>query len=349
MKKYLKYRSKNGLISYIIEKRTINTILILLFVSLVLLIMTISIGNTNVSFIQVIKTLLGQGSKKENVLINILRLPRGLAALFAGMALAAAGAILQGIIRNPLASPSILGITGGASFSSVLFITFLSSMLSIKWLPLFSILGAGLVTFIIYILAWDKGVRPIRLVLIGIGISATMSALVNLMIIVSPIYLANQAYIWLTGSVYGTNWNIIYSVIPIIILFLILALTYSREVEVQEFGDEIAAGVGSGVQKNRFILLSISVGLAGAGVSLAGALGFVGLIAPHIARKLVNRSFDGILVISALSGGIIVLVADLIARTAFTPLDIPAGVFTSGIGAPFFIYLLYRNSIKAKG
>ncbi len=349
MSKYLKYRSNSDLMSYIIEKRTINVILFLLLATFILLITTLSIGSNNISFIQVIKILIGQGTKQENILINILRLPRALAALFAGMALAAAGAILQGVIRNPLASPSILGITGGAAFSSVLFITLLSGVLSISWLPLFSILGAGIITFVIYILAWDKGVTPIRLVLMGIGISASMSALVNFMIIISPIYLANQAYIWLTGSVYGTNWNIIYSVIPIVIIFFILALIYSREVEIQELGDELASGIGSPVQKNRFILLVISVGLAGAGVSLAGALGFVGLIAPHIARKLVNRSFDGILVISTLSGGIIVLIADLIARTAFTPLDIPAGVFTSGIGAPFFIYLLYKNSIKAKG
>ncbi len=296
-----------------------------------------------------LKSIVGQGNSQANLLINVLRLPRALAALFAGIALAAAGAILQGIIRNPLASPSILGITGGASFSSVLFITLLSGVLSINWLPLFSILGAGLITFIIYILAWDKGVTPIRLVLTGIGISAAMGALVNLMIIVSPIYLANQAYIWLTGSVYGTNWDIIFSVIPIVFVFLILALVYAREVEIQELGDELASGVGSAVQKNRFILLSLSVELAGAGVSLADALGFVGLIAPHIARKLVNRSFDGILIISTLSGGIMVMIADLIARTAFIPLDIPAGVFTSGIGAPFFIYLLYRTSIKVKG
>jgi len=297
----------------------------------------------------VLKSIVGQGNSQANLLINVLRLPRALAALFAGIALAAAGAILQGIIRNPLASPSILGITGGASFSSVLFITLLSGVLSINWLPLFSILGAGLITFIIYILAWDKGVTPIRLVLTGIGISASMSALVNLMVLVSPIYLANQAYIWLTGSVYGTSWDIIFSVIPIVFVFLILALVYAREVEIQELGDELASGVGSAVQKNRFILLSLSVELAGAGVSLADALGFVGLIAPHIARKLVNRSFDGILIISTLSGGIMVMIADLIARTAFTPLDIPAGVFTSGIGAPFFIYLLYRTSIKVKG
>ena len=349
MNKYLKYRSNNGLISYITEKKKINVIFLLLIITLILFIVNLSIGTENISFIKVIKSLLGQGTTKDHVLINVLRLPRTLAALLAGMALAAAGAILQSIIRNSLASPSILGITSGASFSSVFFITFLSGTLSIKWLPLFSILGASLVTLLIYILAWDNGVRPIKLVLIGIGISASMKSLVNLMIIVSPIYLANQAYIWLTGSVYGTSWNIIYAVSPVIIVLLLLTLLFSKEIEIQELGDEIASGVGSPVQKNRFILLAISVGLVGAGVSLAGALGFVGLIAPHIARRLVNRSFDGILVVSTLSGGIIVLISDLIARTAFTPLDIPAGVFTSGIGAPFFIYLLYKNSIKGKG
>ena len=344
MSRYFKIRSKNGLFSYIIEKKAVKVIFALLVLTCLSLIVGTSFGTSKISFLDVIKVLLGQGSANQKLVVNVLRLPRVLAALFSGMALAAAGAILQGIIRNPLASPDIIGITGGASFAAVFFIAFLSGSLSIQWLPLAAIIGAGLVAILIYILAWDKGVTPTRLVLIGIGISSAMGALTTFMIIISPIHLASQAYIWLTGSVYGTKWSMIYSVLPWIITFYVLAIIFSRVVNIQEMGDQIAAGVGAPVQLHRFLLLFISVGLAGSAVALAGGIGFIGLIAPHIARKLVDRSFNEILIVSTLCGGIMVIVADLIARTAFTPLDVPAGVFTSGIGAPFFIYLLYKKS-----
>jgi len=206
-----------------------------------------------------------------------------------------------------------------------------------------AIIGAGIVSVMIYLLAWKKGVTPIRLVLIGIGVQAGMGSLVTMLIVLSPTYSTSEAYIWLTGSVYGANWENVYSMLPWVLIFVPLAFFFSREVNIQELGDEVALGLGSRVQFQRFNLLFISVALAGSAVAFAGGIGFVGLIAPHIARKLVGRSFGSLVPISALIGGIIVFSADVVARTAFIPMDLPAGVFVSGIGAPFFIYLLYRN------
>lgn len=306
-------------------------------------VLAIGIGSTAIHPVDTVKTLLGQGTVQHMMVIETLRLPRVIIALLVGAALAVSGAILQGVIRNPLASPDILGITGGAAFAAVVFITYFSDTLSIKWLPLAAIFGAFLISILIYSLAWKQGVTPIRLILIGIGISAVAGSLTTLMIVISRNNAASKAYIWLTGSIYGTSWENVFVLLPLLVIFIPLALVFSRNLNVQELGDEIAKSLGTRVQLYRFILVLISVSLAGAAVAIGGAIGFVGLIAPHIARKLVGPSFGSLIPASALIGSLIVILADTVARTAFLPLDIPAGVFTAAIGAPFFIYLLYRN------
>jgi iron complex transport system permease protein len=343
MNKLISFRSKTGLISFLVEKKTVIVIATLTVFMVAMFVLGTGMGSRIIYPVDAIKTLLGQGTEQNSLIIKTLRLPRIIVAIFAGAALGVSGAILQGIIRNPLASPDIMGITAGAAFAAVAFITYLSDTVSIKWLPVAAFVGAGLISIIIYLLAWKKGVTPIRLVLIGIGIAAATSSLTMLMIILSPYNAASQAYIWLVGSIYATSWENVYSLLPWVIVCIPLALIYARTVNVQELGDDIAKGLGSPIQLHRCILLLISVALAGSAVAVAGAIGFVGLISPHIARKLVGRSFGGLIPVAALIGGLMVLVADTVARTALLPLDIPAGVFTAGIGAPFFIYLLYQN------
>ncbi|WP_257348633.1 FecCD family ABC transporter permease [Pseudalkalibacillus decolorationis] len=342
MKKYHSIRNRSNTISLLIEKKAVMIFLVLFCLSALLFIMGLSVGSTVINPIAIIEHLLGIGNGEYTFVINTLRLPRMILALLVGIALGVSGLILQGIIRNPLASPDIIGITGGASVAAVMFITYFSD-LSIKWLPFVAITGAGVVSLVIYLLAWKKGVTPIRIVLIGIGIAAVTGALVTMMIVLSPTYSSSEAYIWLTGSVYGANWENVYAMLPWVLIFVPIALLFSRTVNVQELGDQVALGLGSRVQLHRFVLLFISVALAGSAVAFAGGIAFVGLIAPHIARKLVGRSFGSLVPVSALIGGLIVVLADVVARTAFLPLDLPAGVFVSGIGAPFFIYLLYKN------
>lgn len=342
MKKYTTIRNRAGTISYLIDNKAFLVFLLLFILSLLLFVAGLSVGSTMINPLLVIQQLLGMGNGEHAFVIETLRLPRMILSLLAGISLGVSGLILQGIVRNPLASPDIIGITGGASAAAVLYITFFSE-LSIKWIPFVALIGAGIVSLMIYMLAWKKGVTPIRLVLIGIGIQASMGALVTMMIVLSPSYSTSEAYIWMTGSVYGANWNHVKSMLPWIIIFVPLSLLLSRKVDVQELGDDLALGLGSKVQTNRFVLLFVSVALAGSAVAFVGGIGFVGLIAPHIARKLVGRSFSSLVPVSALIGGMIVCLADVVARTAFLPSDLPAGVFVSGIGAPFFIYLLYRN------
>ncbi|RSL35034.1 iron ABC transporter permease [Salibacterium salarium] len=343
MSNKITFRSKKELFSFLLDKRTLIVIAVLTVLTTILFILGIGVGSTVIHPVEVVRTLLGQGTEKNMLIIETLRLPRVIIALLVGAALGVSGAILQGIIRNPLASPDIIGITGGAALAAITFITYFSESLSIKWLPAAAFLGAFFIAIIVYILAWNKGVTPIKLVLIGIGISAVTSSLTTLMIVLSPNNEASQAYTWLTGSIYGASWENVYLLLPWVVVFIPLALICSRSVNIQGLGDDIAKSLGSRVQLYRIILVLISVALAGSAVAIGGAIGFIGLIAPHIARKLVGPSFGGVIPVSAIIGSLIVLSADTVARTAFLPLDIPAGVFTAGIGAPFFIYLLCRN------
>lgn len=344
MSKFITFRK--GPISFLVESKNLKIILALLVTLLLTLILSIGIGSTLVPLSEMIQTLVGQGSKQYDFIILSLRLPRVLVALLIGAALGVSGAILQGVIRNPLASPDIIGITNGAAFAATAFIVYLGGSVSIKHLPLAAIAGATTVSVLIYLLAWKKGVSPFRLVLIGIGMSTAMGSLTTFMIVVTNAYTAAEAYVWLTGSIYAASMQKFYILLPFVVIFIFLAVVLSRNVTIQELGDDVATSLGSRVQLQRFLLVFISVILAGAAVAIGGAIGFVGLISPHISRKLVGASFGSMIPTAALVGALLVALADLIGRTAFQPYDVPAGIFTAAIGAPFFIYLIYRNRNK---
>lgn len=346
-----KYRSirfgKNGP-SLLLEERAMMVFLVLVAVTLSVLVISASIGQLYIAPDDVIRALLGSGTAMHETVINSFRLPRILIALLVGIALAVAGGILQGIIRNPLASPDIIGLTGGASFAVVAFLAIFTNddnvlQVSISWLPLSAFIGASATAFVVYFFAWKNGVSPIRLVLVGIGISALMQAGTTLMMVMGPIYQASQANIWITGSVNGSKWADVNILFPIVLALLLVVFIFVRNLNVQELGEEIAVGVGSKIQVQRFILLVTATALTGGAVAFAGGIVFVGLMAPHMARRLVGSSFGALLPVSGLIGGLLVMLADLIGRTLFAPLEIPAGVFTASIGAPYFIYLLYKT------
>ncbi|MFS0592994.1 iron ABC transporter permease [Cytobacillus horneckiae] len=347
MKKYKSFRLFNEKISFLLYPRAGMILAIMAMVTLSIIVISTGVGEMYIAPLQVLQVFFGQGSDLDKLVITDLRLPRILTALFVGMSLAVAGAILQGMIRNPLASPDILGLTGGASVAVVTFLTIFSDenyslTVSINWMPVAAFAGAAAVAFIVYVLSWKKGVSTIRLVLIGIGITALMKALTTFMILVGPIYRASQVNLWITGSVSAATWQNVFILAPWSIIFILFAFTYSRNINVQGLGEEVAVGLGSNVQKQRVIMLAISTALVGCAVAFAGGIGFVGLMAPHMARRLVGSNFGALLPVSALIGAILVLVSDLIGRTLFSPLEIPAGVFTASIGAPYFIYLLLK-------
>ncbi|MGG4488523.1 FecCD family ABC transporter permease [Metabacillus idriensis] len=348
MKSYQSFRIGKGLISFLIDKKALTVFGVLLLVTAFTFLFSTGMGDLRIGPIQVLKTLAGYGTEMDELVIQSFRLPRILIALLVGISLAVAGGILQGIIRNPLASPDIIGITGGASVAVVMFLAIFSDKnnsltVPIQWMPVAAFIGATVIALLVYILSWRGGSSSIRLVLVGIGLSMLAQSLTTLLMIKGPIYRAAQANIWITGTVYSATWDQVKIMVPVTIVLVIISFIFARNVNIQELGDELAAGVGSAVQLNRFILLLIATALTGSAVAFAGGIGFVGLIAPHIARRLVGSSFGALLPVSALIGAVLVMAADLIGRTLFAPLEIPAGVFTAAIGAPYFIYLLYRS------
>ncbi|MFF2753724.1 FecCD family ABC transporter permease [Psychrobacillus sp. NPDC058041] len=348
MSQYKNFRLLKGKVSFLLDKKAMLIFITLVVVTAFIFILSTGFGDMRLSPLTVIQVLFGGGSEMEQLVIHSFRLPRIIVALMVGMALAVAGGILQGMIRNPLASPDIIGLTGGASVAVVSFLAFFSDKnsaltVSIKWMPLAAFAGAALIAMLVYFLAWKNGVSPIRIVLIGIGISALMQALTTLMMIMGPIYRASQANIWITGTVYGSSWSNVAILVPWTIFFILIAFFMVKNINILELGDDLATGVGGRIQQQRFLLLLISTALVGGSVAFAGGIGFVGLMAPHMARRLVGSSFGELLPVSAFIGGILVMLADLIGRTMFSPLEIPAGVFTAGIGAPYFIYLLFKT------
>jgi len=334
---------KSDRISFQIAKRTCWIILLLSLLLVIITIIGLSAGSDFIHPFIVVKELLGYGNGEYDFVLHTLRLPRILMALLVGAALGVAGLILQGIIRNPLAAPDIIGVTSGASMGAIIFIVYFMGSVGIQFLPLAAISGAAIISFIIYLLSWRKGVTPIRTVLIGIGISALAKAVVTMLLVISEVAATTKAYLWLTGSLYGANMTDVYLLLPWVALLLPLTFVLARTVNVKELGDDIATGLGVKVQVYRLLFLLISVMLAGSAVAFAGGIAFVGLVAPHMSRLLVGRSFAGLIPVTAIIGGIIVIVADIVARTAFLPKDLPTGVFTAAIGAPFFIYLLFRT------
>ncbi|MFC0211689.1 FecCD family ABC transporter permease [Paenibacillus chartarius] len=343
MSKYIPLRGKG--VSVLMAKRTLLITLVLLLVCFVAVVISAGIGTMRIPPIEVLKVLLGFGDPSVEMIVLNLRLPRILIGVLVGASLASAGAILQGMIRNPLASPDIIGITEGASLGAVCFFFFLSEAVSIHMLPFFTIIGAFAGTALIYMLAWKHGVSPLRLVLIGIGMSAVFKSFSYMLMISTPnFFIGAKSLTFMTGSIYGTSWDKDVAILlPWVLVLLPLTYIQARNINVQQLGDEVTASVGGRVQVQRLILILLSIALAGAAVSVGGAISFIGLIAPHIARKLVGPAFGGVLPVSALIGSLILVLADLIARTVLSPLDLPAGIFTAAVGAPFFIYLLYRQ------
>ncbi|BAZ20938.1 iron(III) dicitrate transport system permease protein [Kalymmatonema gypsitolerans NIES-4073] len=334
-------------ISFRLDRRVPLMVLCLAVVIVVAMVMNVAKGEYPISPLDIVKTVLGidTGNPDHAFVIHTLRLPRTLVAFMVGVALAISGTIFQGLTRNPLADPGIIGINAGASLAAVAVIILFPSA-PIYTLPLSAFTGALLMAILIYSLAWNKGSSPILLILIGIGLSAIASATTSLLITFGEIYNVSDALVWLAGSVYGRSWEQVFSLLPWLIVFVPMALTLARHLNALNLGDDVAKGLGTRVEWQRGLLVLVGVALAGASVATAGMIGFVGLIAPHLGRQLVGPNHEGLVPTSALLGGVIVVVADLLGRTLFAPIELPCGVVTAAIGAPYFLYLLIFHRKK---
>jgi ABC-type Fe3+-siderophore transport system permease subunit len=285
------------------------------------------------------------GETDREILISI-RMPRVIVAFLMGAGLGASGALLQGILRNPLADPYILGISSGASLSAAIGIIGGMSFLGSFTVPVLAFLGAFITGGIVGVMGWKRGgLWPERLLLAGVGMSFLFSALLMLMMSLSTDEGLRRAMLWIFGDLSLSEWSRIPYGLAFVALGLLLSSTRAKALNALILGDEFAHSLGFAPQRERMILF-ISVGLmTAASVSLGGMIGFIGLLIPHIMRFFLGA--DGRLLIpaSAVGGGALLCIADLISRSLIPPMELPAGVITAIIGAPYFLFLLRRKNV----
>ncbi|MGN8236595.1 Fe(3+) dicitrate ABC transporter permease subunit FecD [Enterobacter soli] len=279
-----------------------------------------------------------QAGREYHYVLTAYRLPRLLLALFVGAALAVAGVLVQGIVRNPLASPDILGVNHAASLASVGALLLLPS-LPVIVLPLLAFAGGMAGLILLRMLANTS--QPMKLALTGVALSACWASLTDWLMLSRP-QDVNSALLWLTGSLWGRDWSFVKIAVPLLLLFLPLSLGFCRDLDLLALGDARATTLGVAVSRTRFRGLLLAVAMTSTGVAVCGPISFIGLVVPHMVRSITGGRHRWLLPVSALAGALLLVVADLLARIIHPPLELPAGVLTAIIGAPWFVWLLVR-------
>ncbi|WP_346886869.1 iron ABC transporter permease [Clostridium sp. UBA4395] len=337
-----------------ISKKAIKLSALLLGITILMIFFSLCLGEAMVGPLDVLKSILGIDTGFSSILVTKIRLPRVLVAFFVGASLALSGAILQGVVKNDLASPDILGVVNGGSVGALVFLTIFidpknnSLTTSILYMPIFTFIFSFIALMCILLIN-GKSSSTNKLIIIGIGVSAIAKAITNILIINGPIIFIKEATTWITGSIYGANWTHAILIIVIFSIFATLTLIFVKDLNLHQLEDEVVIVLGNKLHKSRIILLGISAALAAGAVTIGGGISFVGLIAPHIARKLVDSKFENVIPLSILIGGIITLLADFVSKWLFYPQDLPIGIFTAFIGAPYFIYLLVKKRYYKRG
>lgn len=307
---------------------------------------SISVGDFIIDLPAVIRTIFGQGERVDEFVIMDLRMPRALVGLIVGVALGISGALTQSVARNPLASPDVLGITGGASATAVFLVTATGGAVvtSTVGLPAAALAGGLLTGLLVYFLAWRKGIEGFRLILIGVSVNAVMQALTTWLLVLADIRDVARAQVWLVGSLDSRSWTEVWTTLWITIALVVVVLVTAFQMQPMHFGDDVAAGLGVRYSAVRAVLLLCAVLLAGVAVSAAGPVPFVALVAPQITMRLLRAPVPP-LVASGLFGALLLIGSDLVARSVL-PNDLPVGIVTAIIGGPFLVYLLVRANVK---
>ncbi|MFD2614393.1 FecCD family ABC transporter permease [Paenibacillus gansuensis] len=305
------------------------------------------LGPSPLSFDRLIPTLMGQGTFKEDFVLFSIRLPRIVITVLAGMALALSGAILQGITRNDLADPGIIGINSGAGVAIAVFFLFapIDAGHFAYLLPVAAFAGALLAASLIYVLSLRKhtGLQPVRMVLTGVGLSMALSGVMIVLMSSAERQKVDFIAQWLAGDIWGDDWPFILAMLPWLLVCIPVTLAMAQRLNLLGLSDPASIGVGVRLGRERTVLLFLAVALAASAVSVTGGISFVGLMAPHIAKGLVGPRHQLSLPVGILLGGFLLLLADVIGRNAFQPEGMAAGVVVALIGAPYFIYLLLKK------
>jgi len=323
-----------------LRRRTVVVPLALLMFLLVMFCLALTVGDFPVSVQQVWLSLTGRGTRATDFIVHELRLPRAVIALAVGACFGLSGAIFQSMMRNPLASPDIIGITSGASAAAVIAILMLG--LSGFAISAFAFAGALITALAIYLLAWKQGVAGYRLVLVGIGIAAMLGAIIDYLLTRAQIWDAQVALLWLTGSLNGASAAELRPLLLLMVIVVPLALWAGGALGGLQLGDDAATSIGVRVERSRLLLILIGVALASIATAAAGPVGFVAFVSGPIARRLTHGT--GIaLVPAALVGAAVVITADFVGQHLL-PVQLPVGILTAAVGAPFLLYLLVRSN-----
>lgn len=324
------------------KKRNIVMLLGIICLIIALLIGMI-VGTANTSMMDLYNVFVGMQNTESYRILYHIRIPRVLTAMFAGINLAIAGCILQGVLKNPLADPGIIGVSAGAGLAAMVVMIILPEYTNM--VPIVAFVGAMMATLILFALAWENGIQPLKLILAGVAVSAFFAGGMTCLMVFFSDKIQGTVN-WMAGGFSGASWKHVTMILPYTIIGLLGTTLSSKLLNTLQLGDEVAKSLGTRVEATRFFLVTLAALLAASAVSVAGMLTFVGLIVPHMMRLVVGSDFNYLLPSSALFGGILLIIADTVARTAFSPIEVPVGVFMSFIGAPFFLYLLKRGMQK---
>lgn len=301
---------------------------------------SLMLGSKLIPLSELLKAFLEASSSKYTFIIFEYRVPRLLMAIMVGMSLAIAGTIFQGVLRNPLASTDVLGVGKGAGFFACLIMSLkLNKVIPIS---LGALVGGMSVGIIIYLMTKKTHFKSTSIVVLGIALSALFDAGIQYLNISHTANVQN-ILLWLTGSLWGRDWGEVQILYPYVLIFVPLALLLAHKIDLLLLGDEVAINLGEQVNMLRVGLLFIGVVLTASSVSVCGTIGFVGLIAPHIAKSLVGYKHILVMPLSGMIGAILIVTADIIGKTVIAPSEIPVGIVTAIIGAPYFLYLLLKR------
>lgn len=304
----------------------------------------VTMGAADISLEELGRVLTAPSDADSDRIVYHLRMPRVICAALAGANLALSGCILQGILRNPLADPGIIGISAGAGLAAMTLM--LVFPLLTAWVPAAAFAGALAAAFLVSSLAWDRGIQPLRLILAGVAVAAFFGGGMTALSVFFSERIQGTVT-WMAGGFAGSHWGHVRMILPYTAAGMAAAVYGCRDLNALQLGEETASALGIRTDQARLFLTATAALLAASAVSVAGLLGFVGLIVPHIMRLFVGSDFEYLMPASALYGAVLTAGGDTAARTFFSPLEIPVGIFMAFIGAPFFLYLLKRRTRMA--
>ena len=318
--------------------RAIGFYVITLSLMVLLFGLSIRLGTYTLSFEEIWAAF--QPDDKNYFTLMEYRLPRAMLAILLGGALAISGVLVQSVVRNPLASPDILGINNAAGLVAVSVLMFLPN-LAFYWMPIFAFLG-GVLSFVILWIVCGFNFRPIKMAIIGVALSALWAAISHYLMLTNPVEI-NTAMLWLTGSLWGRSWSYLNVVLPWLIVLLPLPFIFCRDLDTLGLGENKASTLGVTVNKVQISVLVLAVALSTTAVAICGPIAFLGLVAPHLARRLVGGRHRTLLPAALIIGALLLQLSDILARVIDPPTELPAGILTAIIGAPYFFYLLMRT------